>query len=56
MFGKLKEKLKGWIKGSSEKVEETAEKKEITEPEGSAKPLTSESKDSENSKIGGDKK
>ena len=25
MFGKLKDKLKGWIKGSTEKVEETAE-------------------------------
>jgi len=25
MFGKLKDKLKGWIKGSSEKVEESAE-------------------------------
>ena len=29
MFGKLRDKLKGWIKGSSEKVEETAEKKEV---------------------------
>jgi len=29
MFGKLKNKLKGWIKKSSEKIEETAPKQEI---------------------------
>jgi fused signal recognition particle receptor len=31
MFGKLKGKLKGWFKKSSEKVEETAKKEEIVE-------------------------
>ncbi len=31
MFGKLKDKLKNWIKGSSEKVEETAEVVESSE-------------------------
>lgn len=31
MFGKLKDKLKGWFKSSTEKVEETAEKTEVEE-------------------------
>ncbi len=31
MFGKLKDKLKSWFKGSKEKIEETAEEKEIVE-------------------------
>jgi fused signal recognition particle receptor len=38
MFGKLKEKLKGWFKSSKETVEETAPKKEVKVEEPAKKP------------------
>jgi len=52
MFGKLKDKLKGWIKSSKEKVEETAPKEEIKEeiPEKKEK-KTKEEKKTEKEKL-----
>ena len=46
MFGKLKDKLKGWIKKSTEEIEEKAPKK-VTKSKDSAKVDASESKDTE---------
>jgi len=42
MFGKLRDKLKGWLKRSKEKVEETAPKEEIKEVEKEEKEVKTE--------------